>query len=100
MQHGWLMFHRQQSCAVLAQLALEFGLAVPLTANLFVTLPPVQALQCCLGVKASDTGRANTFKKLIRTGADEAIIRITREHCLPCGSHANAARLPLPLEPS
>ncbi|PRW20506.1 structural maintenance of chromosomes 6B isoform A [Chlorella sorokiniana] len=37
----------------------------------------LQALQCCLGVKASDTGRANTFKKLIRTGADEAIIRIT-----------------------
>lgn len=23
-----------------------------------------QALQCCLGVKASDTGRANTFKKV------------------------------------
>ena len=26
--------------------------------------PPPQALQCCLGVKASDTGRANTFKKV------------------------------------
>ncbi|KAL4422537.1 hypothetical protein ABPG75_008734 [Micractinium tetrahymenae] len=37
----------------------------------------LQALQCALGVKASTTGRANSFKRLIRTGTNEATIRVT-----------------------
>ncbi|KAI3430279.1 hypothetical protein D9Q98_004875 [Chlorella vulgaris] len=37
----------------------------------------LQALQCCLGVRAGATGRARSFQKLIRTGSNEAIIRVT-----------------------
>ncbi|KAL4424708.1 hypothetical protein ABPG77_000051 [Micractinium sp. CCAP 211/92] len=37
----------------------------------------LQALQCALGVKASSTGRATSFKRLIRTGTNEAVIRVT-----------------------
>ena len=35
-----------------------------------------QALQCALGVKAKDTGRAGTMKNFVRTGAREAVIRV------------------------
>jgi chromosome segregation ATPase len=37
----------------------------------------LQALQCALGVEARKTGRATTQKGLIRTGADEATVRVT-----------------------
>jgi hypothetical protein len=37
----------------------------------------LQALQCALGVKARETGRAGTFNNFVRTGAHEAVIRVT-----------------------
>lgn len=37
----------------------------------------LQAIQACLGVKASKTGRATSLKGFIRSGAHEAIIRVT-----------------------
>lgn len=37
----------------------------------------LQALQCALGVKASQTGRSANQKGFVRTGADEAIVRVT-----------------------
>lgn len=37
----------------------------------------LQALQCALGVDARKTGRATTQKGFVRTGAHEAIIRVT-----------------------
>lgn len=37
----------------------------------------LQALQCCLGVKASKTGRAGSFKTFVRSGANQAIVRVT-----------------------
>jgi chromosome segregation ATPase len=39
----------------------------------------LQALQCCLGVRAATTGRAKSFQSFIKTGADEAVIRVTGE---------------------
>lgn len=37
----------------------------------------LQALQCCLGVQAKKTGRASAFRDFIRSGASEAIVRVT-----------------------
>ena len=37
----------------------------------------LQALQCCLGVKAAQTGRSNSYKDFVRTGEEEAIVRVT-----------------------
>ena len=37
----------------------------------------LQALQCCLGVNATKHGKNASLAKLIRTGADEAIMRVT-----------------------
>lgn len=37
----------------------------------------LQALQCCLGVQARKTGRATSQKGFIRTGAHEAVVRVT-----------------------
>ena len=64
------------ACSVTYPLLL--GVAVDFAVSVLLPLLwlLLQALQCCLGVKASQTGRAAKFSSFVRTGCDEAVVRV------------------------
>jgi len=36
----------------------------------------LQAMQCCLGVKARNTGRGENIKQFVKTGENEATVKV------------------------